>query len=85
MLTKSQFDNSGNISFGIKEYIDIQDVKYDHEIGVTGLEVSVTLERPGFRIKKRRLKKRKIGKRQAITKEDAILFMKKRFAVEVGE
>src|SRR3989338_6519351 len=52
-LKKSQFDMEGNISFGIHEYIDIAGVKYDPQIGIMGLEVCVTLERPGFRIKRR--------------------------------
>lgn len=84
-LRESQFDDNGNVSFGIPEYIDIQDVKYDPKIGIMGLEVCVTLERAGYRIKKRRLMKRKIPKKHKIGKEEAIDFMKKKFNVEVGE
>lgn len=84
-LKASQFDEKGNIAFGIKEYIDIPGVKYDHEIGVMGLEVCVTLERPGFRIKRRRVCKRKIHKKHMITKQEAFDFMKQKFSVEVGE
>src|SRR3989344_4616619 len=36
-LNEKQFDDNGNVSFGIPEYIDIKDIKYDPEIGVTGL------------------------------------------------
>lgn len=82
-LNESNFDNQGNVSFGIKEYIDIPDVKYDPKIGILGFDVCVTLERPGFRIKKRKLKKRKINSRHKITKEDAINFMKNKFGIEV--
>lgn len=84
-LSPSQFDMSGNIAFGIPEYIDIPGVKYDPSIGIIGLEVCITLERPGFRIKRRRLKKRKISPRHAITKEEAIKFMESKFNIEVGE
>lgn len=84
-LTVSQFDTNGNIAFGIKEYIDIPGIKYDHEIGVMGLEVCITLERPGFRIKKRRIYKRKINKRHMITKQESMDFIKQKFAVEIGE
>ena len=52
-LPTRKFDKFGNFSFGIPEYIDIPDVPYDQSIGVIGLEVAVTLERPGFRIKRR--------------------------------
>lgn len=85
MLKVSQFDENGNIAFGIKEYIDIPEVKYDHEIGVIGLEVCVTLERPGYRIKKRRICKRKIHKKHIITKQEAVDFMKQKFSIEIGE
>jgi large subunit ribosomal protein L5 len=84
-LDPKQFDLNGNVSFGIPEYIDIPNVKYNPEIGVMGLEVCVTLERPGFRIKRRKLQKKKISPRHAITKDEAIEFMKKEFNVIVGE
>lgn len=80
-LRSKQFDNKGNIAFGIPEYIDIPGIDYDPEIGVTGLQVCVTLVRPGFRIKKRRLQNKKIHKRHAISKEDALEYMKKTFNV----
>ncbi len=82
-LKKSQFNEEGNVSFGIKEYIDIPGVEYDPEIGVMGFEVSVTLERPGFRIKRRHIMKRKIPKKHRIAKEEGIAFMQKEFQVEV--
>src|SRR3989344_8139872 len=78
-LTEIQFDNSGNISFGITEYIDIPGVKYDPNIGIMGLQVCITLERPGFRIKRRKSERKKIPLRHSIKKEDAMGFMKKAF------
>lgn len=83
-LKESQFDDNGNISFGIAEYIDIEGVKYDPKIGIMGLEVCVTLERAGYRIKRRRLMKRKIPKKHKITKNEAVDFMKKEFSLAVG-
>jgi len=84
-LPESCFDDSGNISFGIHEYIDIPDAKYDPEIGIIGLQTSITLERPGFRIKKRKLEKKKIPKTHKISKQNAIDYFKKEFNVKVGE
>ena len=84
-LKKSQFDKEGNMSFGIHEYIDIAGVKYDPQIGIMGLEVCVTLERPGFRIKRRSFKIRKIPSKHKITKEEAIEFIKKKFNVEIED
>ncbi len=80
-LDEKQFDNEGNFSFGIREYIDIPDVEYDPEIGVLGLQVCVSLERSGFRIKRRRLLKKKIGKRHKVTQQDSIEYMQSNFNV----
>ena len=84
-LNEKQFDNEGNIAFGIKEYIDIPGVEYNPEIGVMGLQVCITLTRPGFRIKRRRLNQNKIGRNHKITKEEAIEFMKQNFGVVFDE
>ena len=85
VLLDKQFDENGNLAFGIHEYIDIPDVKYVPEIGVMGFEVCVTLERVGYRIKRRRIQKKKIPIRHKITKVDAINFMKKEFNVNIEE
>ena len=84
-LSPAQFDENGNFSIGIKEYIDLPGVKYDPEIGIMGMDVCVTLERPGFRIKKRKVKRKRVGKRHRITKEEAIEWVKKQFEVDVSE
>jgi len=73
----------GNFSFGIPEYIDIPGVDYDPELKVLGLEVAVTLERPGYKVKKRKVQPRKIGKAHLITPAEAKEFMKKEFGVNL--
>ncbi len=35
----SQFDENGNFSFGIAEYINIPGLKYDPDIGIMGMDV----------------------------------------------
>lgn len=84
-LGNNQFDENGNIAFGIPEYIEIPGVKYDPKIGIMGLQVCITLERPGYRIKKRKLLTRKIPARHRISKQEAITFMSKNFSTQVGE
>lgn len=83
-LQATNFDAAGNISFGIQEYIDIPGVKYNPTIGMLGLQVCVTLERPGYRIKKRRKSPMKIPKKHAIIKKDAIDYMRTQFNINVG-
>lgn len=82
-LLERQFDDNGNVAFGIREYIEIPGSKYDPNIGIMGFEVCITLERPGYRIKRRRLLPRKISSRHRISKQDAIGFMVKNFDVKV--
>ena len=82
-LSEKQFDHNGNIAFGIHEYIKIPGVKYDPKIGIMGLEVCITLQRPGFRIKRRRLMSRKIPARHRISKQEAIDFMTNNFNTKV--
>ena len=75
-LSQNCFDDYGNVNFGIEEYIAIPGVKYDPEIGIIGLQVSVTLKRKGFRVKHRRLRRTHIGKKHLISKQEAIDFFK---------
>jgi len=82
-LKKTQFDTNGNLSFGIAEYINIPGVKYDPDIGILGLDVCITLTRPGFRIKKKAIKPKKVGIKHKITKEEAMEFMKKEFDAKI--
>jgi large subunit ribosomal protein L5 len=84
-LPISSFDNNGNISFGIQEYIDIPGIDYMVEIGIMGLEVSITLERGGFRIKRRKFQRGKISSRHKISKDEAIEFMKSKFNIKLKE
>lgn len=67
--------SDGTFSFGIPEYIMIPEIRYDPDIEIMGLDVCVSLERPGFRVKRKALK-RKIGKKHKITKEETIEFIK---------
>ena len=83
-LPESCFDSHGNVAFGIDEYINIPGMRYAPEIGMLGLEVCITLERPGFRIKKRRIRPRKVPERHNIKEEEAIAFMKTKFGIKVG-
>jgi len=75
--------NDDNFSIGIKEYIDLPKANYDPDIGIIGMDVCVTLERPGYRVKKRKNKKSKIGKKHLITKNEIIEWLKNKFGVNV--
>ena len=79
------FDQEGNMSFGITDYTDFDGMKYDPEIGIFGMDISVVLRRPGNRITKRALLKRRIPKDHRVDRDEAIQYMKDKFKVEVVE
>lgn len=72
-LPKSCFSRQGNFGFGIKEHIDLG-LKYDRDIGIHGMDIYVVLERPGYRVRRRKHCRSRIGQRQRITQEEARLW-----------
>jgi len=84
-LKESQFDKFGNFAFGVAEHIELPGVKYEPELGIIGFDVIVALERPGYRVKRRKYKKAKVGKKHRITKEEAIEFAKEKLGIKVVE
>lgn len=82
-VKESSFDNFGNFAFGIHEYLDIPSIEYDADIGITGFEIAVTLERKGFRLRRRSMKRKSIPLKHQIKKDDALNFMKKNYGVEL--
>ncbi len=84
-LLIKNWDEDGNFAFGIKEHIDIPGVKYDPQLGIQGMNITVVLERPGFRVKRRRRRKAKVPWRHRLTREESMVFMKNEFGVEILE
>ncbi|MBC7112621.1 MAG: 50S ribosomal protein L5 [Candidatus Methanomethyliales bacterium] len=82
-LKESSFDDYGNISFGITEHINLPGTKYDPSLGIFGMNVCIVLERPGYRVSRRRYRPSKIGRNHRVTKEEAIAFMTERFGIKV--
>ena len=84
-LKRSSFDENGNFAFGVREHIEIPGTKYQPELGIFGMDIIGTLERPGFRVKRRRIRPSKIGKSHRVTQEDAIKFVTEKFGVQIKE
>jgi large subunit ribosomal protein L5 len=83
-LSESCFDPRGSVSFGVKEHIEVPGIRYDPSIGILGMNVSIVLERPGYRVARRGRRTSRIGKSHFVTKEEAISFFKERFGVTVS-
>lgn len=82
-LSASHFDDHGNFAFGIKEHIEIPGTKYLPELGLFGMDVCVSMEKPGYRVKRRHKTRSKVGKRQKLTPEEAMAYVQEAFKVEV--
>ncbi|MDA4117523.1 MAG: 50S ribosomal protein L5 [Thaumarchaeota archaeon] len=82
-LKASSFDPRGSVSFGLKEHIEIPGIRYDPEIGIWGMNVSILLERPGYRVSRRQHKSARVGKGHFISQEEAIEYFKREFGVVV--
>jgi len=79
----SHFDNYGNFSFGISEHIEIPDTRYDPNLGIFGMDVSVVLEKRGRRVEYRLREPSKIGRNQRVSREEAQKFMVENFDVSI--
>jgi len=83
-LAAGNFDDQGNFAFGIREYIDVPGVEYDPKVGMIGFDVCVTLERPGYRVKKKYLP-RKVGRTHRITHDEALQFVRNNFQISIED
>ena len=82
-VAKKSFDMFGNFAFGLKEHIEIPGVKYDPEIGIFGMDICVTVNRPGQRIKIRRKENKSIGPKHMLTPEESIAYVRQLLGVEI--
>ncbi|QKG92860.1 50S ribosomal protein L5 [Halorubrum salinarum] len=84
-IGRSQFDDTGNLSFGIEDHTDFPSQEYDPNTGIYGLDVTTTIVRPGYRVSKRDKATGTIPGRHRMTAEDAAAFLETNFDVEVSE
>lgn len=82
-ISSNQFDQQGNVSFGIEEHIDIPGMRYDPDIGIFGMNVSVTFEKSGYRIKRRKIQRKKIPQKHQVTPDETREFMQEKFKVKI--
>ena len=71
--------SENSFSFGVKEYIEIPGIEYQRDIGIRGLDVTVTFKRAGKRIKLKKIKMGKVPKKQNVSKGEIIKFMEENF------
>ena len=79
------FDDEGNLSFGIPDHTLFKSQKYNPNIGIFGMDICITMKKPGYRIKHRRIATHKIPHRHRVKKEETLKFFSDGFNVEVIE
>lgn len=84
-LKITSFDRAGNFSFGIREHIDLPGMKYDPNVGIFGMDVCATVERPGYRVKKRKLINRRPSQKHLVSPEESMDFIRSTYGVNVVE
>ncbi|MFC6975784.1 50S ribosomal protein L5 [Halomicroarcula sp. GCM10025709] len=84
-LSEAQFDDTGNFSFGVEEHTEFPSQEYDPSIGIYGLDVTVNLVRPGYRVAKRDKASRSIPSNHRLNPADATAFVESTFDAEVSE
>jgi large subunit ribosomal protein L5 len=84
-LHERQFDATGNFGFGIVEHTLFEGQEYDPRVGIYGLDVTVHLTRPGYRITQRRQATASVPARHQLTPADAVAFIRERFDAAVTE
>jgi len=82
-MAEYSFDDQGNLSFGIPDHTLFKTQKYDPNIGIFGMDISITMEKPGYRVKRKRIARHKIPSKYKIKKEETMKFFTDNFSVEV--
>ena len=83
-LNPRSFDKEGNFSFGIREHIDLPGTRYDPQMGIIGMDVSVALERPGYRVSRRKRTRSKVGKSHRVSPDEARDFISETYDIKMG-
>jgi large subunit ribosomal protein L5 len=79
------FDREGNLSFGVRDYTDFPGQKYDPDIGIYGMDITVVLERPGHRVSRRRRAKSKVAMNHRLTADESREWFKENYNITILE
>ena len=58
-------------------------MRYDPDIGIFGMDVSITFEKPGYRINRRKIQRKKVPDKHKVTQEESVKFMEENFQVNI--
>eukprot|EP00746_Dinoflagellata_sp_MGD_P125818 gnl/MRDRNA2_/MRDRNA2_60677_c0_seq1.p1 gnl/MRDRNA2_/MRDRNA2_60677_c0~~gnl/MRDRNA2_/MRDRNA2_60677_c0_seq1.p1 ORF type:complete len:166 (+),score=2.85 gnl/MRDRNA2_/MRDRNA2_60677_c0_seq1:145-642(+) len=78
-LSRTNFARNGSFGFGIQEHIDLG-IKYNPATGIYGMDFYVVLERPGYRVNRRRRCTRRIGLNHQISMDQSMEWFRSTFS-----
>ena len=84
-IASYNFDSEGNFSFGIPDYTDFKGMRYDPDIGIFGMDISVTVDRAGTRVRKRRRSRSRIAPSHKVKRDESMEFIRTEFELEIVE
>lgn len=84
-IAEYNFDREGNFSFGIPDYTDFKDMRYDPDIGIFGMDISVTVDRAGTRVSRRHRNASRIPRSHRVKRDESMEFIKTKFELEIIE
>ncbi len=79
------FDSQGNLSFGIADYTDFPQQKYDPDIGIFGMDINVVLERPGHRVSRRRRRAHRVALNHRVSREECMAYFTGNYGLTIVE
>ena len=85
LIPSWNFDRTGNLSFGIPDYTDFPDQKYNPDIGIFGMDINIVLERPGHRVSHRRRRSAKVAQSHRTNADEARAWFVENFGITILE
>jgi large subunit ribosomal protein L5 len=84
-LPAYNFDAQGNLSFGVADYTDFAELKYDPEMGIYGMDINVVLERPGHRVSRRRKSKHSVNSSHWVSQSESQDWFREKYGITIME
>ncbi len=84
LLHEYQFDESGNVSFGVVDHTDFPGMSYDPQVGIFGMDVIVALKKPGYRVMRRRSLQSHVPIRHRVTRGEAMAYLEDNYNMVLG-
>ena len=73
--------SQNSFSFGIKEYVEVEGIEYQRDIGIIGFDVTVSFARKGKRVVRKKIKRGRLPIRQHVSQAEIKKYLEKEFII----